>query len=486
MPAKLFRSGLLIRSCRTARVVMLAAPACIALSHAQAGPIPSPSLRIMADDLTTERFGEAVAIKGDIALIGAPGDSANGDSSGAVYAYHRQPDGSWMQETKLTPSDGAIDDLFGFSVDIVSQFAIIGAYRDNDNGADSGSAYVFRRDFSGVWVEDVKLVPLDGSTLDRFGYSVSIGSGFGGITACIGAYLDDAAGPDSGSVYFFNRDFGGQWSETIKLQGLDSEASDSFGWSVDIDGETAIVSAYLDDDLGNGAGAVYIFRQNLADEWFQFQKIHASDGFSTDNFGIAVALDGSLMVVGAYLEDENGAEAGAAYVFRFTGGSWMQEAKLLAPDGSSSDFFGRYVAIQGQRIVVAATGEDSAGLNAGAAYTYERIDNQWFMTKKLLSTNAHNNDEFGHAVAIDEVTALVGAWKEIDVTQTGAAYLFDLSQFGCPGDLNFDDQVDTSDLGILIGAFGTATQLADINGDGIVDTADLGVLISVFGMACTQ
>jgi len=454
-------------------------------SQGFAGPIPSPSLRILADDLTTTRFGESLTMQGDIAIIGAPGDSENGTLSGAAYAYFRQPDGSWMQEAKLTPADAATDDLFGFSVDILNDLVIIGAYRDNDNGADSGSAYVFRRENDGTWIEEAKLVPLDGSTLDRFGFSVGIGVGFEGITACVGAYLDDAAGPDSGSVYIFERDFDGTWDETDKFQGIDTGMADSFGWSVAVDGESVVVGAYLDDDLGNGAGAVYVFRRSLLGGWTQLQKITATDGGNTDNFGINVAIDGSTMIIGAYLDDPNGQESGSAYVYDFSGGSWTQTQKLSAPDGASGDLFGRFVDIDGDRIVVGAPRHDGAAENTGAAYTFTLLGDDWIMTKKLDSTDPGFAEEFGHDVAIDGDTALVGAWREEDVSQTGAAYLYDLLMFECPGDLNFDDMIDTSDLGILIAAFGTDDGVADINGDGIVDTADLGLLISVFGSSCT-
>ncbi len=452
---------------------------------AAAGPIPSPALRILADDLTTQRFGESVTIEGDIAIVGAPGDSENGELAGAVFAYHRQPDGSWLQEAKLTPSDGATDDLFGFSVDILDNLVIIGAYRDNDNGADSGSAYVFRREANGDWVEEDKLVPLDGATLDRFGFSVSIGVGFEGIAACIGAYLDDSAGFDSGSVYIFERDFAGNWSEADKFQGLDTVQSDSFGWSTAIDGENVVVGAYLDDDLGNGAGAVYVFRRDLFGGWTQLQKLTATDGSSADNFGISVAVEGTTMVVGAYLDDQNGSESGSAYVFDFSGGSWTQTQKLTAPDGMVDDFFGRFVDITDGRIVCGAPKHDALDENAGAAYIFTLIDDQWVMTTKLDSTDPDFAGEFGHDVAIDGDTALIGAWREQDVTPSGVAYLYDLSMLDCPGDINFDGVIDTADLGILVAEFGTMNEAADINGDGIVDTADLGVMVSVFGTSCT-
>lgn len=450
-----------------------------------AGPIPSPSLRILADDMTTNRFGESVTIQGDIAIVGAPGDSENGTLSGAVYAYHRQPDGSWLQEQKLTPSDAAVDDLFGFSVDILNDLVIIGAHRDNDNGADSGSAYVFQRQANGVWIQEDKLVPLDGSTLDRFGYSVSIGVGFEGITACVGAYLDDAAGPDSGSVYIFERDFNGDWTETDKFQGIDTAESDSFGWTTAVDGENVVVGAYLDDDLGNGAGAVYVFRRDLLGGWTQLQKITATDGSAIDNFGISVAIEDTTMVVGAYLDDPNGLESGSAYVFDFSGGTWTQTQKLTAPDGMMDDFFGRYVDITDGRIVCGAPKHDNLDDNAGAAYVYTLIDDQWVMTSKLESTDPEITGEFGHDVAINGDTALIGAWRELNTNPTGAAYIYDLTMFDCTGDLNFDGVVDAADLGILVANFGTTSEAADINGDGIVDAADLGLIVSAFGTTCT-
>jgi len=457
----------------------------VTASSSLAGPVPSPSIRILADDLTTSRFGEAVAIDGDVAIIGVGGDSVNGKDSGAVYAYHRQPDGSWIQEQKLSPADGDIDDLFGFSVDLLNDLAIIGAYRDNDNGSDSGSAYIFHRGANGVWTEEAKLLPLDGSTLDRFGFSVSIGVGFEGIAACVGAYLDDAAGPDSGSVYIFERDFAGAWTETAKFQGLDTEDSDSFGWSVAIDGETALVGAYLDDDLGNGAGAAYVFRRDLFGGWTQLQKLTATDGFAIDNFGINVDLDGSTAVIGAFLDDDNGPESGSAYVFGFSGGSWTQTAKLIAPDGAPGESFGRFTAVKGTQIVVGAEHQNAGMADAGAAYAYEQVNGQWVLTNKLVSTDMGPSEEYGHDVGIDADTALIGAWREFDVTVTGAAYLYDLSLIACTGDLNADNQINTADLGILISVFGSTDPTADINGDGIVDTADLGLLISVFSAGCT-
>jgi len=459
----------------------------------------TPVLRVLADDgqaasvrLTPDdpaalaRFGEAIAIDGDSALIGATGDDANGVLAGAVYAFRRGPSGIWTEEQKLIPIDGAANELFGFSVDLLSDLAIVGAFRDDENGPASGSAYVFRREPGGTWIQEAKIVPIDGSTQDRFGFSVSIGVGFEGIIACIGSYLDDTTGLDSGSAYIFERDINGNWTESEKIVGNDTEALDSFGWSVDIDGSTAMIGAYLDDDLGGGSGAAYFFRRDLLGEWSQLQKITASDGTAVDNFGIDVAIDEPLAVVGAYLDDDNGSESGSAYVFRFSQGVWVEDAKLIAPDGQPNDEFGRHVAIQGNRVVIGSSLNDEAGSDTGAAYVFEFDGDDWLFRNKLGALTPENFAEFGHAVAIDGLDVMVGAWRETNSAMdgAGAAYHYDLSQIGCPGDLNSDGEVNTSDLGILIGAFGSANQVADLNGDGVVDTSDLGLLIASFGATC--
>jgi len=472
---------------RIERVLRAAASSWFCAALTLAGPDQQGATRLIASDSAElARFGDAVAIDGDIAIIGASGDTQNGVLAGAVYAFSRGMDGSWVEEQKLLPADGAANDLFGFSVDLLNDLAIVGAYRDNVNGSGSGSAYVFKRAANGVWSQEAKLVPLDGSTQDRFGYSVSIGVGLEGIAACISSYLDDVAGLDSGSAYIFERSINGSWSEAAKFQGLDTEELDSFGWAVDIDGDTALVGAYLNDEIAPGAGAAYFFRRDLFGGWTQLQKVTASDAQAVDNFGVDVAIDGSLAVIGAYLDDDNGNESGSAYVFRFSGGQWLEEAKLLAPDGQPNDEFGRNVSINGQRIVIGAELNSAGGLNSGAAYVYQFLNNQWTFTNKLSAKAPEELAEFGHAVAIDGDDVIVGAWREDEgpVIDAGAVYLFDTSLIGCQGDLNFDGAVDTADLGLLLSAFGSVNIIADINNDGVVDTADLGLLLAAFGASC--
>ena len=224
---------------------------------------------------------------------------------------------------KLLASDGTAAELFGYSVAISGDTAAIGAFHDNDNGDDSGSAYIFR--FNGSsWVQEAKLLASDGADDDWFGYSVAIS----GDTAVVGAYGDDDNGNLSGSAYIF-RFNGSSWVQEAKLLASDGAEGDWFGFSVAISGDTAVVGAYGDDDNGDLSGSAYIFRFD-GSSWIQEAKLLASDGAMGDYLGLAVAISGDTAAIGAYHDDDNGDDSGSAYIFRFNGSSWVQEAKLLA------------------------------------------------------------------------------------------------------------------------------------------------------------
>ena len=159
----------------------------------------------------------------------------------------------WTQQANLTASDGASRDLFGISVAVYCDTSVIGAYVDYDIGVFSGSAYVFTRS-GGTWTQQAKLTASDGASSDQFGISVAVD----GDTAVIGAYWDDDSGIRSGSAYVFTRS-GGTWAQQTKLTASDGAAYDEFGYSVAVDGDTAIIGAYYDDDNGGSSGSAYVF-----------------------------------------------------------------------------------------------------------------------------------------------------------------------------------------------------------------------------------
>ena len=171
---------------------------------------------------------------------------------------------------------------------------------------------------------EVKLTASDAAEGDQFGRRVSVS----GDLAIVGARRDDDAGGESGSAYIFRRT-GTNWSEEAKLTASDPAAGDFFGFSVSISGDLAIVGAPFDDDAGNQSGSAYVFRRT-GTSWSQEAKLTATEAAADDQFGVSVSISGDLAVVGAFGDDDAGSTSGAAYIFRRTGTSWAEEAKLTA------------------------------------------------------------------------------------------------------------------------------------------------------------
>ncbi len=316
-------------------------------------------------------FGFSVSISGDYLVIGAYGDDDNGTDSGAVYIYELQADGTWGNEVKLTAGDGAQDDHFGSSVSMSGDYVIIGAYGDDDNGNNSGSVYIYGRDADGNWTIETKLIASDGAAGDGFGYSVAIDGDY----AIVGAYEDDDNGTNSGSVYIYERDADGNWTIETKLTASDGEEYDYFGRSVAIDGNYAVVGAHGDDDNGGNSGSVYIYERGSDGTWGNKVKLIATDGSSNDRFGISVSIDGDYCIVGAHGDDDNGNNSGSVYIYaHLADGTWGDESKWTAADGAAGDYFGYSVSISQGHAAVGAFGDDGVGDETGSAYIISFLD----------------------------------------------------------------------------------------------------------------
>ena len=232
-------------------IVMAIVLGCFAFSPSQAGAdtwLERQNL-LSSDGAVNDQFG-CVSISGDYAIVGAPLDDDKGTDSGSAYIF--KWDGTiWVEQQKLTASDGAAGDRFGWFISISGDYAIVGAFY-GDSG--KGSAYIFKWDGT-IWVEQQKLTASDGAAFDQFGCSVSISGDY----AIVGAYYDDDKGTDSGSAYIFKWD-GTSWVRQQKLTASDGAVNDIFGVSVSISGDYAIVGARLDDDKGDNSGSAYIFK----------------------------------------------------------------------------------------------------------------------------------------------------------------------------------------------------------------------------------
>ena len=362
-----------------------------------------------ADDI----FGFVVSISGDYALVGAPNDDDGGSNSGAAYIYHRGGT-SWNEVAKLTADDAALNDNFGSTVSISGDYALIGANENDDHGSNSGSAYVFQR--VGVnWNQMVKLTADDAESEDRFGESVAIH----GVYALVGAYKDDDQGSDAGAAYIFQRD-GANWNQVAKLKASDGASGDRFSqYAVSIGSEYAAVGAAADDDNGTDSGSVYVFSRTDT-VWTQMAKLLPSDGAASDRFGL-VSISGDYILVGANGDDDLGASSGSAYIFQRVGAIWNEVTKLNASDGVAGDDFAGYVSLDGN---LALMGLGSVA--GGAAYVFERVGATWSQLVKLTPSDGVSGDRFG-STAIDGSRALVGSYFDDDGgTDSGSAYLMDL------------------------------------------------------------
>jgi RHS repeat-associated protein len=362
-------------------------------------------------------FGTAVAIDGDTAIAG----------TGSAYIY--QYDGSaWVEQAKLTILDEESGDHFGAAVAISTDTALVGAYGQDDAGDGSGAAYIFERevlpDGTEQWTEKTKLTAADAAAGDNFGGAVAIGQD----RALVGAAGDDDNGADSGSAYVFAFD-GAAWSQQAKLTATDAAAGDGFGVSTSMSADGVMVGAAGDDDSGADAGAAYFFKLENS-VWQQQDKLIAADGAPGDGFGMSLAVSGSDAIVGAAGVDGRGADAGAAYIFKFDGLAWVQQSKLTAGDAQPGDAFGSSVAIDGTYAVVGAPGDDDSGQDAGAVYIFKFDGSAWMEIAKFTPEAAHDGDHFGEAVAIDGANVFAGAaGDDDDGADSGAAYVFTIESY---------------------------------------------------------
>ncbi len=308
-----------------------------------------------------------------------------------------------VTEIKITPDDIAEGDFFGVSVSISGDFAVIGSFRDDDRGVNSGSAYIFMRE-GASWIEQAKLTANDGTSNDAFGRSV----GINGDYVIIGA-PGDLSG-ELGSAYIFKRQ-GTSWVNQVKLRPGDVADGDGFGGTLSIDGDYAIVGSPGDDDMGVNAGAAYFFKRDGV-TWTEEVKVTNIQAAADDQFGASVSLDGDYAVVG---QAGPFTVIGAAYVFKHDGGNWTRQTKLTASDSVVNDAFGRSVFIEGDYIIAGAPWHSS-----GFAYVFKRDGENW--TEQFKFTNSGSNNSFGSVVALSKEYALIAATGVSVFKREGASW----------------------------------------------------------------
>ncbi len=478
-----------------------------------------------SDRGASDMFGNSVAISGNVAVIAANQDDGN---TGAAYVF-RHDGNQWVEEAKLTASDATQGDFFGGSVGIDGDLIIVGAWKnEGEAGGDlreAGAAYVFRYDGAN-WNEEIRLLAHDTRRFDRYGVSVAIS----GNVVVVGASYDDDPNLgtqfNSGSAYIYRHN-GANWNLDNKVTASDAAGDDLFAATSAASGDVIVLGCYNDNAL---TGAAYVFRYDGAN-WAEETKLMASDATAGDLFGVSVAASNDAIAVGAWKNEGEGGgdlrEAGAAYIFRFDGLDWSEEARLLAGDARRFDRFGASVAIDGDMALVGASFDDdpllSGVLNTGSVYVYRHDGANWNWEAKLVASNPVAGDHFGNAAAISGPIAMIGS-REHDAAgfDSGAAYAYtgisdcngagglDLCEMvanpgldadnngildecesaGEPGDLNCDGEINAFDIEPFLSALFDPAQyaiqypdcdinLADINGDGTVDAFDIEPFLGI-------
>ena len=412
---------------------------------------------VASDPAVDDEFGWSVAIDGDTVVVGARYDDDTASASGSVYVFTRDTFGVWSQAAKLSASDPAANDYFGYWVAVDGDTVVVGAYGDDytvdsTTYTDAGSVYVFVKPSSGGWAttatETAKLTASDPDSAngDYFGYSVAVD----GDTVVVGAYGDDytvdsTTYTDAGSVYVFVKPSSGGWAttatETAKLTASDPAANDEFGYSVAIDSDTVVVGARYDDDGGSASGSVYVFVEpsnGWATTAAETAKLTASDSAANDQFGVSAAVDGDTVVVGAYWDDDGGSASGSVYVFVEPSNGWgdwdtsedNETAKLTASDGAAGDELGLSVAVDDSTVVAGAQHNDDNGTSSGSAYVFvepSADDGGWTdatETTKLSAPDTAAGDRFGVSVAADGDWLVIGANQDDDTaSNSGSAHV---------------------------------------------------------------
>jgi FG-GAP repeat len=323
--------------------------------------------------------------------------------------------------TRAIPSISRDFDHFGRTLSLDNNILAVGASEFDGSATDSGAVFIFQLN-AGDWTQTAILEPSNTNAQARFGESVSLS----GNTLAIGAFGDADKGPKAGAVYIYTL-AAGQWAQTAKLTAANTAAGDRFGSSVSLAGDLLVVGAPYADALANNAGAAYVFRRTN-NIWSQEARLDATLPNAGDLFGHAVDTDSTRILVGAYLDDERGTDSGSATVFALQQGTWQPQAHLVPADGNTNDWFGHnQVAIEGNLLAIGAPGDDDRGTNSGSAYVYTFTANTWQLQQKLAPPQLGPTDSFGKSLALDQGSLLVGA--RLDDTlkwNAGAAYLFTL------------------------------------------------------------
>jgi hypothetical protein len=440
-----------------------------------------------------DRFGTAVAVDGDVAVVGAPNEDSgattvngnqadNGASdAGAAYVFARRGI-LWTQQAYLKPSNGEAGDLFGTSVAVSGNTVVVGAPRRETvqaaytavlTGANNDLVFTAQPGTAGNLIS-VELVH-PGLANQALGVSVSGPA----ITVNLGTDAGMAITSTAADV-------------TAAIQGdAGANALVSVANAGGNDGTGLVESMPQRFLVGSGAAYVYV-RSGVT--WTQQAVLQAAHADPGDKFGNSVSVSGNTVLVGAPGEasaataingdetNDSAIEAGAAYVFVRAAGVWTRQAYLKASNAAIGYSFGWSVAVSGDRTIIGSYREASAsdGVDGneadnsssfnGAAYIFARTGSTWVKEAYLKGPHSDSSDQFGWAVAISGDLAVAGAVFEASASNSingdstdntapaaGAAFVFERKRGKWVQEayLKASDAASGHRFGISVGISGT-------------------------------
>ena len=400
--------------------------------------------------LEHQYFGRSVSIFDEYAVVGVEGDWVHGLGSGSAYIYQNR-DNDWFRQNKIVPQDGEANDIFGSSVQIYNDIVLIGAEWDDDNGDYAGSVYAFTN-FTNVNNQGILYVNTNNLTIPASGgiYTIVVDNNGTGLMDWVSSVdqnwitiIEGTSGTNSGTIKLSidQNDYCERKNELIvlapsalnspqlisvvqetgpgpnevKIIANDPDASDYFGYSVDVDGNYAIVGANRDDEFGSDAGAAYIFERDGCCSWIQKAKLRKSGASATDHLGESVAISGNVAIVGTSTRSK-------VFVYEKPIGGWqdMTETAVLAPaDGAPNQYFGHSIDISGENVIVGAP-------LSKKIFIYQRPEGGWHSMSESFSYYSPSSgyNSFGKSVAIYKNYAVVGSLKDGAVNPPGRVYVF--------------------------------------------------------------
>lgn len=359
-------------------------------------------------------FGDTVALHQDLAVIGMPGDDDTLENAGGALVYEREG-GAWQPVAKLSAeTDASSGALFGSASATDGTTIVIGARAESHASNFAGAAYVYRKTDAGEWKSEARLIPSDPTFEGWFGTSVDVS----GDRVVVGAPGVNVGVQSTGVVYVFVRDDQGNWSEEDRLWELAGSPNAQAGTAVAIDGDRLVVGAA--GLAGNTGLALTYTRQGST--WMFENSIQGLQSTTHSRFAESLSLEGTTLIVGAPGELQ---DVGAVYVYERTDLDYLFMNRIAPTPGADVTAYGRRVDLEGDLLVVGSHLENTHGLFAGGAHAYRKVGSLW-IGGGLAPPVLLEREFYGSDVAVSEDTVLVGAIGRPagNVENAGAAYTF--------------------------------------------------------------